>query len=261
MLLRLIALITSLLFSAPALFPCSYSVENPNRKNTNVEADFINAVDSDASLDFLKNCYAILPDPNLRHPKVMNNDPILMLAIHRIEKRGNTAVVDWLLSLGADVNITDNDGYTPLLVASQFGHSKLVQKLLAKGADVRARSKEGNSVLHLTWGTNAATVSVLIAAGAELNAQTKDGMTPLSVSAHHGTTDVVRELLRHKPDVNLADKEGMTALMEAARKGHADVVRLLLAAGADKNLRDKSGKTALDWALRSKRVSAIKLLK
>lgn len=244
----------------PALFSCEYNIANPSRTNTNVEADFLNAVDSDARIAFLKNCFAILPDPNLRHKKILSNTPLLHLAINRIEKRGNTEVVDWLLDKGADVNLADDDGYTPLMLAAQYGHAAVVKRLLKKGANAKARTRTGHTALTLVWGTDGKVVPMLIKAGADPNARNNDGESPLLVAAHHDSTDAISELLKAKANPDLADKDGVTPLMEAARRGNVASVKLLLAAKADKTASDKSGKTALDYARAKKKQAVVQLL-
>ncbi|HIN18031.1 MAG TPA: ankyrin repeat domain-containing protein [Gammaproteobacteria bacterium] len=59
-------------------------------------------------------------------------------------EKGNIEAVKWHLDAGADVNAQDNDiRWTPLHVAAAFGHKEIVELLIAKGADVNAKSKRG----------------------------------------------------------------------------------------------------------------------
>jgi ankyrin repeat protein len=64
--------------------------------------------------------------------------------------RGDVAATKLLLDKGADVNIADHRGYTPLLLAAQYdGDSpELVRLLLARGADLNATA-EGETALSL----------------------------------------------------------------------------------------------------------------
>ena len=41
-----------------------------------------------------------------------------------------------LIAAGADVNKSENDGWSPIMMASEFGHQEAVQLLLDAGADV-----------------------------------------------------------------------------------------------------------------------------
>jgi uncharacterized protein len=78
---------------------------------------------------------------------------------------------------GADVNLPDSWGYTPLHYASVRGGNDLIEYLVAKGADVNAQSRLGQTTADMARGGNAgyfsrtpypATVELLQRLGAEL---------------------------------------------------------------------------------------------
>ena len=75
-------------------------------------------------------------------------------------------------------------------------------------------------------------VNALLAKGAEVNAKDKDGRTALMYAAGNGHTETVETLLAKGAEVNAEDKGGRTALMYATWKGHTKIVRLLKQAGA-----------------------------
>lgn len=60
---------------------------------------------------------------------------------------GHVDVVDRLLAAGADVNISDWQGFTPLMNAAEIGHLGIVDRLILFGADVNALNEEGDSAL------------------------------------------------------------------------------------------------------------------
>jgi ankyrin repeat protein len=52
------------------------------------------------------------------------------------------------LSAGEDVNEKDENGGTPLQVATYEGHKETVELLIANGADVNAKDKDGETPLN-----------------------------------------------------------------------------------------------------------------
>ena len=58
---------------------------------------------------------------------------------------GPATSVRLLLAAGADMNATDNAGYTALIVAAAHGHAEIVRLLLAAGADTEATNRDGNT--------------------------------------------------------------------------------------------------------------------
>lgn len=94
----------------------------------------------------------------------------------------------------------------------------------------------------------------LLARGADVNARNRHGQTALMLAAHAGHRQVVETLVAHRAALNTTAKYGLSALMLAVVAGHAEVARLLADSGADLSLRGTgapgfSGKTAYDLAV------------
>lgn len=62
-------------------------------------------------------------------------------------RTGNLEVINEFLKYGFPVNIKNHAGFTPLMMASYYGHQEIVTTLLAKGADRCARDNKGNTAL------------------------------------------------------------------------------------------------------------------
>jgi ankyrin repeat protein len=58
-------------------------------------------------------------------------------------------MVQLLLDHHADANAATPEGYTPLMTASMLGSPAIVSALLRKGANVNARSSDGQTALSL----------------------------------------------------------------------------------------------------------------
>lgn len=79
-------------------------------------------------------------------PKSNNATAPLMVAA----REGKADVVRALLS-GNDVNVnmTDEQGNTPLIEAARFGHDDTARALIEHGANVQAKNKAGQTALML----------------------------------------------------------------------------------------------------------------
>ena len=86
-------------------------------------------------------------------------------------------------------------GVTPLYHAVIYDHKETVELLIAKGADVNARTGNGFTPLH--WGSdNKEIAELLIAEGADVNTKDAAGMTPLDFTIiynHPETADLLRK--------------------------------------------------------------------
>jgi len=145
-------------------------------------------------------------------------------------------LVDWLISLGADMNDEDYTGLSALMYACQGGKSSLVQLFMSRGCDPNAVASDGSIPLHVAaqWG-NAETVDLLLAAGALPDTVNADGWTPLLFASIGGHVECVMHLVKVGADLDIADDDGFTALMYAMEGGHEEVATVLQEAGAKVN--------------------------
>lgn len=89
----------------------------------------------------------------------------------------------FMLGRGADTNIANREGLTPLMQATQLSFVDGAQLLLARGARVNASGTNGETPLHLAvQRRDLAMVRVLIGAGA--NPDQQDNITGLSPRDH-----------------------------------------------------------------------------
>jgi Ankyrin repeats (many copies)/IPT/TIG domain len=62
---------------------------------------------------------------------------------------GFEKVVAGLLARGADPDLVDDGGYTPLMFASMHGHAAIVRRLILRGADTNLRNLRGQTAAEL----------------------------------------------------------------------------------------------------------------
>jgi ankyrin repeat protein len=193
---------------------------------------------------------------------------------------GRTEMVSWLLAKGAAVNSKDRNDSTSLLLVLRSGNSSLevIKQLLEHGAQVNLTDAPGNSPLHYAVDRNSeellrlllqykpdlevrdregmtpledavsrrkpAMCTLLLEAGAQPNG-VRRGENPLHRAVRNQDFGIAEQLLAHKADVNAVDSSGSTALSIAknmksagsqAEKRQEEFIQLLLKKGADENL-------------------------
>ena len=67
------------------------------------------------------------------------------VALFNAIMKDRVSMIDSLIKSGAEVNITNPDGTTPLMAAADKGNQEIVRLLLAKGADVNIKSVSGET--------------------------------------------------------------------------------------------------------------------
>jgi ankyrin repeat protein len=120
------------------------------------------------------------------------------------------------------------------MYASINGHKDVVEFLINKGADIKAKSNEGTTALICAarYGYKDI-VEILINKGADIEVKNSDGWTALTLAAREGHKDIVEILINKGADIEAKDDDGWTALMYAANNGHKDIVKFLIDNGAD----------------------------
>lgn len=188
-----------------------------------------------------------------------NGRTALILAVMNRESGTETnaavdrrAAIESLLARGADLNLADSGGWTPLIASAMGGDEAICALLLERGADIAARDSQGLTAFG--WaarGKYIAVMRLLLEQGADINSVGNRGGSTLLHQMRNPDRDVTAFLLENGVDTTLKDDTGTSALLAAVRKDRLDCVQLLLSYGADLNVRDTHGETPLDYALRN----------
>jgi ankyrin repeat protein len=184
-------------------------------------------------------------------------------ALHWAAKEGHAPVVALLLSKGADVNVKDRAGKSPLCIAGENGKVEVLKQLLDAKSDVNMTDRMGGT--PLMWAAALGTpdtVGLLIDRGATVNVVDKNGLTPLLWAASTGDPRTVELLIARKADLAAADNlTGDTALMRAVRNGKVESVKALIAAKAAIDARNRQDMTPWLIAAANGRVDKMQALK
>lgn len=118
-------------------------------------------------------------------------------------KDGNVDLVQKILDIGIDVNISNEHTKSPLHIAASKGQTEVVKLLIEKGASID-------------------------------KTESKFGSTPLALAALFNYTETVKVLLEHKADPNICNRHGMGPLYHAALNGNKEMLELLVKKGEGK---------------------------
>lgn len=194
--------------------------------------------------------------------------------------------MSYLLEQGADPNIQNDFGTTPLMLAAQRGDIDSIITLFEHEANPLICDKEGNSVIRSAIRSKDYYTVMTFFHPTLINQANKEGITPLMTAVQlqqpevlqlilsfcsnldasdntdktalmhaciSGTQESTIELLlEHKPHLDLQDLQGDTALHHALYAYNEGAITQLLDAGADYTLKNKRGKSALDCATKHK---------
>lgn len=164
---------------------------------------------------------------------------------HIAAMQGSVKVIEELMKfdrqgvINARNKITDA---TPLQLACEGGHVRVVKALVRAGASTTDENKSGFTAVHLAAKHGHNPVLEVMKSTNSLRISSKKlGLTPLHVSAYYGQADTVREIISSVPATvkseapsgqslvpELGAESGMTPLHLAAYSGNESVVRLLL---------------------------------
>lgn len=177
-----------------------------------------------------------------------------------------------LLEAGADVNVQDSAGVTPLMEGSNY--EELVTLLLRKGAIINAQDSYVGSLLHRMVQSPFPEVRPLridphrmlpppcsldldplkkleffLTHGADPNVKSRNGLTVLATLATRtdgaNLVKAARLLLTYHADLNARNKNGNSVLHLAAAARNAALVELFLEQGVDPNVKNSKGETPL----------------
>ena len=171
-------------------------------------------------------------------------------AVNAALVKGNVEIALLLLDQGADVNIMDSGGYTPLYTASEPGHRDNVEFLLKHHADVDLMSgPTSDTALGIAAVMGEVEIArILLHRGASVDSRDNEGWTPLFLASRYGHLDIVRLLIQSGAAVDTPDNEGWIPLFAASRCGHLDVVQLLIQSGSAVDTPNNEGCTPLFMA-------------
>ena len=182
----------------------------------------------------------------VRKPERFTREQRLLEAV----RTNDRATVERALELGVDVESRDDLGRSALLLAARDAQDpELVAFLHAQGAEPDVADVGGRT--PLSWSAARGRLDlmrVLIDAGATIDSVDGQGRTPLFYAAIGNHPEAVRFLAERGAAIDVSDRREETPLIGACAKAANEAAQTLLELGADPERRDSRGRTAQDRA-------------
>ncbi|KAL1130420.1 hypothetical protein AAG570_011668, partial [Ranatra chinensis] len=173
-------------------------------------------------------------------------------ALHYASREGHIRSLENLIKLGACINLKNNNNESPLHFAARYGRYNTVKQLLnsEKGSFIiNETDGEGLTPLHIaSQQGHTRVVQLLLDRGALLH-RDHNGRNPLHLAAMSGYTQTI-ELLHsvHSHLLDQVDKDGNTALHFATMENKPNAISLLLSMNC-KLLYNNMDLNAIDYAI------------
>ncbi|GAA0272096.1 hypothetical protein GCM10009127_10510 [Alteraurantiacibacter aestuarii] len=117
-------------------------------------------------------------------------------ALHIVVARRDVTWINFLYQQGANVNIRDNNGVTPLMLAVQLGHLEGVQALVANGARVDVTNNSGETpLMTAVHSRNTELMRILLQAGADPDRYDNSGRSARDYARLRGENDITNDTL------------------------------------------------------------------
>jgi ankyrin repeat protein len=183
--------------------------------------------------------------------------------LHKAAEAGDTRMVAHLLQSGATVNLRNNWGFTPFLLAVQADHLAVCELLIHHGADPMEQHKTGWYAIHFAaWKGALKFVEYSIERKSFVpDLLSGDKVSALWYAAKYGHAQITKLLIDYGCNVNISNVYQDTALHWSAQNGHKECVELLLNGGADSQLKNNIRKKPSALAKKAKHPAIVELLK
>ncbi|MCP4132468.1 MAG: hypothetical protein GY754_15960 [bacterium] len=274
---------------------------NPNIKNNAGSTPFILLARSGQQfkLNTVKSYFSKSKHDIKLDIKDAKGNTALMHAVQHVFHSTTGSLIKMLVDKGANLNLKNNKGLTPLavamdgssfesalyihkkggkinqgtkrgrelqfLLATALGDIPEMKRLIGKRVSVR-RAKTGElrqpAIFVAAQRGQLQAVKFLVSKGAKVRDVARYRHTPLIIASEKGHLDVVKYLVQKRARINYVGGylSSMSPLIESCVKGHKDVVTYLLKKRANPNLPNRDGTTPLHYAIVGNSPDIVRLL-
>nr|WP_241773538.1 ankyrin repeat domain-containing protein [Chryseobacterium sp. Leaf394] len=125
------------------------------------------------------------------------------------------------------INQTNENGFSPLILACYRGNTEVADFLIDNVKDVDYKSQDGTALAGLSVRYNRSLAEHLLKKNANPNIADGTGTTPLFWAVKSGNKELVELLLQYKADKSMKDSMGMTPFEYALKADNKEIINLL----------------------------------
>jgi ankyrin repeat protein len=155
--------------------------------------------------------------------------------LHAAIESGKVEVIDFLVQKGAQIDLFDEEGHTPLHIACWYGKTDAVACLVGHKATINVQCKpHGMSPLHYAvCGESPSVVSILCENEADVNILDLRKRAPLHYVAMLGSPEMLRIFIKRRVNMEPPDENGKTPVDIVYDKEEFDMLVIMSNNGAD----------------------------
>jgi ankyrin repeat protein len=209
----------------------------------------------------------VQPAPQAQQPSAPQQRPVSVApTANRVSFTATeqATIDEFVRENGNDVTKADFRGDTLLHEAAANRNVTVVKYLVSIGADVNVRNSNGGTPLHrAAWNdSNVEVLRYLVSQGADINIRNRDGRTPLDIARNNGHTEMVQflESVQVSSAGSQSFRSSFSNIFEATRHGTVQDVEYFLKNGVDVNINTGQRCTPLHIAARYNRLENAKYL-
>lgn len=171
-------------------------------------------------------------------------------------------IVKQLIANGANLNVSNELGYTPLIFAVWLGNIDTEEVLVKAGANVNQADTEGKIALHfVSYSCQQESVELLLENGSNINSIDKYGRTPFYLMVSNGQYQMLPVMVKAGANIEFPDSRiGDTPLHRGVRCNKTEPVCYLVSIGANVNSFNNCGDTPMHQAAINKNITIVRIL-
>lgn len=153
-----------------------------------------------------------------------------------------------LIEHGADINIPDSGGITPLQHAEEKGYKEIIKILQTEKFNRLSETNRNHMKEQFFQAANQGNVTMintLLSEGIDINVTDERGRTAAMIATYANQLETVRILIEKGTDINIQDDLKNNPFLYAGAEGYLEILKHTIEAGADPKLLNRYGGTAL----------------